>query len=212
MARVNPSRRKAPQVETPVARPDWLVAALAVLGVLVSGYLTWIKLSGMGAALCTAGSGCDIVQASRYARFLWVPTALWGLVVYLALAALAGVGLAGRNWLLAFILAAGGVGFSIYLTALSIFDLGATCIWCVTSAAIMIAILVALVMRRPAPVARRQTPGSARLATYGSLAALGAVVGGAFVYAAPFAGAPDYQGALARHLAQVNAVMYGAYW
>ncbi len=51
----------APSVE----RPDWVLSGLAAAGMLVASYLTWLKLSGSGTALCVAGSGCDIVQASR---------------------------------------------------------------------------------------------------------------------------------------------------
>jgi hypothetical protein len=49
------------------------------------------------------------------------------------------------------------------------------------------------------------------MATYGVLAAVGAIVGGAFVFAAPFS-SPGYQLALAQHLAASKAVMYGAFW
>jgi glutaredoxin len=57
------------------SRPDPMVAALAVAGLVVSGYLAWLKWSGAPAVFCTVGTGCDIVQSSRYATFLGVPTA-----------------------------------------------------------------------------------------------------------------------------------------
>jgi uncharacterized membrane protein len=196
----------------PVSRPDWLVGGLAVAGLLVSGYLTWLKLTGAGAALCVAGSGCDIVQASRYAVFLGVPTAAWGAAVYVVIAALAVTGLGARNWLVAFLFAAGGVGFSLYLTGLSVFELGATCVWCLASATILIAIVAALLRRRPPPHGRKSPFRTPRLATYGLLVAIGTVVAGAFVYAAPFSAPAGYQSALARHLAKTNSVMYGAFW
>jgi uncharacterized membrane protein len=203
-------KRKTEPAASPVERPDWLLSGLAAAGMLVAAYLTWLKLSGSGAALCVAGSGCDLVQASRYATFLWVPTALWGLAAYVAIGVLAWMGLTLRNWPIAFALAAGGVGFSAYLTWLSLFDLGAACIWCLTSAVILIAILTVLVMRRPA--GRKRAMNAARLATNGGLAAVGAIVAAAFVFAAPFSAPPGYQSALARHLADTKAVMYGAFW
>ena len=104
------------------------------------------------------------------------------------------------------------MGFSAYLTWLSVFDLGATCVWCLTSAGILIAMLAVLVMRRPTARTRKGSVNSARVATYGGLAAVGAVVGAAFVFAAPFSAPPGYQSALARHLADTKAVMYGAFW
>jgi uncharacterized membrane protein len=188
------------------------VGGLAVAGLLVSGYLTWLKLSGARAALCVAGSGCDLVQSSRYALFLGVPTAAWGFAVYVVIAALAITGLGARRWLTAFLFAAGGVGFSLYLTALSIFELGTTCIWCLTSAAILIAISVALLRRRPAAQGRKSPFRPPRLATYGIATAVATVVAGAFVFAAPFSAPAGYQSALARHLADGKAVMYGAFW
>jgi uncharacterized membrane protein len=205
-------RRRSEPAASPVERPDWVLSGLAAAGMLVAAYLTWLKLTGSGAALCVSGSGCDIVQASRYATFLWVPTALWGLATYVAIGVLAWMGLTPRNWLIAFALAAGGVGLSAYLTWLSVFDLGATCAWCLTSAVIVIAMLAVLMMRRPAARSRKSAMNSARLAAYGGLAAVGAVVAAAFVFAAPFSAPPGYQFALARHLADTNAVMYGAFW
>ena len=205
-------KRKTEPAASPVERPDWVLGGLAAAGMLVAAYLTWLKLSGSGAALCVAGSGCDLVQASRYATFLWVPTALWGLAAYVAIGVLAWMGLTLRNWPIAFALAAGGVGFSAYLTWLSVFDLGATCVWCLTSAVILIAILAVLVMRRPAARNRKPAMSAARLATNGGLAAVGAIVAAAFVFAAPFSAPPGYQFALARHLADTKAVMYGAFW
>jgi uncharacterized membrane protein len=204
-------KRKTEPTASPVERPDWLLGGLAAAGMLVAAYLTWLKLSGSGAALCVAGSGCDLVQASRYATFLWVPTALWGLAAYVAIGVLAWMGLTLRNWPIAFALAAGGVGFSAYLTWLSVFDIGATCVWCLTSAVILIAILAVLVMRRPA-ARNRKRMSAARLATNGGLAAVGAIVAAAFVFAAPFSAPPGYQSALARHLTDTKAVMYGAFW
>ncbi len=211
MARTNRTRKVEPSVPA-VSVPDRPITALAAAGVLVSGYLTWLKWSGTGAALCAAGSGCDIVQASRYAMFLWVPTALWGLVLYAVIGALAGLGLSGRRFVAAFVLAAAGVGFSLYLTALSVFDVGATCMWCLTSALISVALFAALVLRRPAPEGRKSPIRPLSLATYGGLAAVGAILGGAFVFAAPFSASAGYQEALARHLAQTKSIMYGAYW
>ena len=82
-------KRKTEPAASPVERPDWVLSGLAAAGMLVAAYLTWLKLSGSGAALCVAGSGCDLVQASRYATFLWVPTALWGLATYVAIGVLA---------------------------------------------------------------------------------------------------------------------------
>ena len=176
-------------------KPDLPVLSVALAGLVVAGYLAWIKWSGTGALFCTAGSGCDIVQASRYAIFLGVPTALWGALLYLALGILALLGLEGRKRRAAVVLASGAVGFSAYLTLLSITQLGTTCLYCLVSAGLSVLLLVVLLLRRPrAPAGAPGLP----LAVLGVCAAVAAIVLGAF--------------ALARHLAQSKAVFYGAYW
>lgn len=190
-------------------KPDLPVLVIALAGLVVAGYLTWIKWSGTGALFCTAGSGCEVVQASRYATFLGVPTALLGALAYLAVAILAALGLEGGKWRAALVLASGAVGFSAYLTFLSITQVGATCVYCLVSAGLTVLLLVVLLVRRPA------APGGGSgitLAMLGGGAAVAAIVLGAFVFAAGPEGATPYQLALARHLAQSRAVFYGAYW
>jgi uncharacterized membrane protein len=193
-------------------RRDWGVAALSAVGLAIGVYLGWLKLAGGAALFCAEGSGCDVVQASRYATLLGVPTALWGAGLYAAIGALALSGLTPRRWLAAFLLAAGGVAFSIYLTALSLLVIGVTCSYCLASLAVMSGVLALLVWRRPPVPSRRSPLRPARLATLGSLAGIGVVVAGAFVFAWDTAAAPDYQAALALHLKDKGAIMYGAYW
>ena len=83
-------RLKKPRVTEPIepelARPDWIVVGLALAGLAVAGYLTALKLGGTQAFLCRDGSGCDVVQASRYSVLAGVPTAVWGAAIYLAIA------------------------------------------------------------------------------------------------------------------------------
>ena len=195
-----------------MARPDLAVAGLAAAGAAVAAYLAWLKLAGASTVFCVTGTGCDIVQSSRYALLLGVPTALWGALVYVAIGVLAGVGLSSRRWSWVFHLAAAGVAFSAYLTALSVFVIGATCVYCLASAAIMAAILGLLVWRRPVAPARGPALRPARLLVGGVAAGAITVLAGAFLYAMPSAEAPSYQAALARHLRESGAVMYGAHW
>ena len=75
------------------ARPDFLILGLAAAGFAIAAYLTWLKWMGGNAAFCLSGSGCDIVQGSRYGSLLGVPTALWGALMYAAIGALAALGL-----------------------------------------------------------------------------------------------------------------------
>ena len=75
-------------------------------------HLTITKLAGSTAAFCESGGGCDIVQASKWATFLGLPTAAWGALLYGALAVLAFTGLVATRWTVAFVLASAGVAFS----------------------------------------------------------------------------------------------------
>jgi uncharacterized membrane protein len=134
---------------------DWLVVGLSAAGFLVAGYLTWLKWAAHGAFLCAAGGGCDLVQASRYSIFLGVPTALWGVLLYVAIGILGGMGLTTGRWVAAFLLAAAGVGFSVYITALSLFVVGGACMYCLTSGAIEVALLVVLLWHRPPAAVNR---------------------------------------------------------
>jgi uncharacterized membrane protein len=205
-----PPGRGAP---SPSPRPDWLVAGVAVAGVAVAGYLAATKLTGGSALFCRGVGGCDVVQQSRYAMFLGVPTAAWGAALYGAVAALALAGLSPWRWLAAFLLAVAAVSFSGYLTYLELFVIGAVCWYCVVSAGIAGALFGLLLGRRPVERRRRSPTRPGRVAALGTLIALVTIGFGALVFAlgAPRAAAA-YQVALARHLGDTGAVMYGAFW
>ena len=194
-------------------QPDWIVVSVAAVGLAVAGYLAVTKLLGGSALFCTAGSPCDIVQASQYANFLGLPTAAWGAGLYAVIGAMALAGLPARRWLGAFLLAVTGVSFSLYLTYLELFVLRAVCAYCVASAVIAAALFAVLLARRPAVSGRRSPARPARVAALGGLTAVVTVGIGvaAFTLGSP-GQASGYQEALARHLASSGAVFYGAYW
>ena len=122
------------------------IAALVLLGIGVSGYLTYVHYADID-PVCAGGSGgCHIVQASDYADLFGVPVAVIGLGGYLALAASLFVpGEAGR--MLGMALALIGGGFSLYLTYLELFVIDAICQWCVASAVIMILLAILTTVR-----------------------------------------------------------------
>ena len=192
-------------------RPAWEVVALAAAGAGVSLYLAITKLTQTAPLLCTTGGSCEIVQASRYALLLGVPTALWGAALYVALGVLAVRPLTRRRWLWSFGLAVAGAAFSLYLTGISLFALRAACGWCLTSLVIVLAIVAALLWRRPSPGTRWPWLQPARLALLAGLVAV-ATVGVSFAaFEAAGPGGP-YQEALARHLRDSGARFYGAHW
>jgi uncharacterized membrane protein len=118
-----------------------VLGALAVAGLLISAYLTWVHYTG-AVPVCVGGSGgCETVQTSSYATILGVPVAALGLVGYsgLMLSAL----LRGEvGAYLGFLVALVGTLFSAYLTYLELFVIHAICEWCVASATIIVAALI----------------------------------------------------------------------
>jgi len=92
------SRKPDRHAPAPPVRPDLLVVGLATAGFAVAAYMTWLKWAGATAAFCLSGSGCDVVQSTRYATLLGVPTALWGALLYAAIGVLAALGLTPSRW------------------------------------------------------------------------------------------------------------------
>jgi uncharacterized membrane protein len=127
------------------------IAALSLVGILIALYLTLYKVGVIGSLTCSVGS-CETVNTSRWATFLGLPVAAWGLAAYVALFALSMAGTTDRyagstalSWLLVAI-AAWSVIFSAWLTYIELFVIHAICIWCVTSAVLLVVILAAGVL------------------------------------------------------------------
>lgn len=124
-----------------------IVAALALAGIFVALYLTLYKVGIIGELSCSIGS-CETVNTSKWSRFLGLPVAAWGVLFYLDVFAIAVVSVLPRfenERALSLVLVAQsavGVLFSAWLTYLELFVIHAICIWCVTSAVIVTAILV----------------------------------------------------------------------
>jgi uncharacterized membrane protein len=197
-------RRKA----IPVQRlPDLWLLVLSGIGLVLSAYLTWTRTSN-APVYCPLGSGCDIVQSSRYAAVFGIPVALLGLLFYAFLFVVAARPMeAKRRLRLALPAAFAGVGASAVFMGVQQVVIRATCSLCIASAVLALAILTVVLARRPGLIG-------------GLTWAAGA---GAFVIAAGFllwgyaASAPptpqaEYAEGLARHLTASGAKLYGAYW
>ncbi|MDP2744346.1 MAG: vitamin K epoxide reductase family protein, partial [Dehalococcoidia bacterium] len=124
-----------------------LVAVLALVGVFISGYLTYVELKGIE-PVCLPEAACDVVLSSPYARVWGVPLALLGLLMY---ALLMGLGLldrgrkTGKQGLAPvgiFSVALAGTLYSAYLFYLQAVEIHAFCTWCLASALVVSAILV----------------------------------------------------------------------
>ena len=194
------------------AGPNVPLLALSLAGTAVAGYLTYTGWTGDRAAYCEAGGGCDIVQSSQWATFLGVPTALWGLLLYLGLAYVAlRVRRPIAQWQRAWILAVIGLSVSVYLTVISIFVIQATCPYCLGSLGIFTGITGLLLWQRPDGIPRFAWPKWL----------LQTAIPAAIVIATLHAQASEktargpedpYLRGLAVRLADSGALFYGAYW
>ena len=192
---------------------NWLLG-LAGLGVLLTGYLTLVAWLGAPPAYCGADSECDIVQSSRWSTLFGMPMSLWGLLTYAILA-----GLAWRlrsrpsAWRTALFFACIGAGVSWFLALVSVFQIEATCGYCLASFALMNASLVLVLLRRPSRISEHAWQ---KALPFPMGAAIALVLGLHLHFSGifdPAAGPEDpYLKTLATHLQDSGAHFYGAYW
>ncbi len=135
----------------------WLIPVMCVVGFGVAGYLAYVETAQVD-AICGPVGDCNTVQQSEYARLFGIfPIGVLGLVGYIAIA---------TAWIIArytngsfsnlatlalLAMTASGTIFSIYLTFLEPFVIGATCAWCLASAILMTSLMLLSV--RPAKLA-----------------------------------------------------------
>lgn len=127
--------------------PSVWIPLLCIAGMLAAAYLAYVETTHTQ-AVCGPVGDCNTVQQSEYARLFGVlPIGVLGLAGYAAiLAAWLTAKFGPRRYTRAalaalFGMTLFGVLFSIYLTFLEPFVIGATCAWCLTSAVIMTALL-----------------------------------------------------------------------
>ncbi len=122
------------------------VAAVAVAGAAVAGYLTYVHYRP-AALICTGGGGCETVQESSYAELVGIPVALLGLGAYLVVLALVVWDTpAARTYVAAIALAA--PGFAVYLVLLQAFVIDAWCVWCLVNDLAIVPLLAVLAVWR----------------------------------------------------------------
>lgn len=125
--------------------------ALAVIGVLVSVYMTIYKVTG-NEGMCLGSGDCSTVNASRFSEVNGIPVAVVGVIGYLAI-----LGVHFFEHRIAFIrqnatLMLFGMGlvgfvFTVWLVYVEIAILKALCPFCVTSQVAMTLIFILAVIR-----------------------------------------------------------------
>jgi uncharacterized membrane protein len=117
------------------------IAGLALLGLAISAYLTWVHYAGIE-PVCSSISDCERVQTSDYAKLAGIPVAVLGIAGYAAILA----SLRTRVEVTA-LLSYLALAFSGYLTWAELFKIDAICQWCVGSALVTVAIAVLATVR-----------------------------------------------------------------
>jgi uncharacterized membrane protein len=140
-------RAVAVRAPSALSLPTQAIPVLGTIGLAVASYLTVVEVTG-SQAVCGPVGDCNAVQQSAYAIFLGVPVGVWGVAGYVAMLGAWACAVVGPRrfvdsaWLVLWVMVLGGVAFSIYLTFLEPFVIGATCAWCLTSAVVLTLMLL----------------------------------------------------------------------
>jgi uncharacterized membrane protein/glutaredoxin len=216
-----------------------LIGAIAILGICVTAYLTWVKVSNNG--VCGT-EGCQIVLASPFANVGDFPLTGLGLLSYISVAVMAFAPmlinpktnkaaynqLNNLTWLGLFLAGVGLAVFSGYLMYLLAFVIKAACPFCIASAIFTFVILGLTIFGRD-----WEDVGQLLFTGIGvalgslllSLVLYNSAVGGTQINSLAPTTAPEpgigweiksTSGAaeidLAKHLTQKGVKMYSAYW
>lgn len=207
-----------------------IMAGIATIGAAVTAYLTVTKLTGDPTA-CPTG-GCDVVLSSPYATLFGLPLALFGFLAYASMVVFAIAPLLidssrqkdlranSERWtgLLLFMGATAMTIFSGYLMYLIAFVIKAVCIYCVGSALLSTSLLILSIIGR-------DWEEVGQLFFTGAIIGMITLVGTLGVYAnvsnpritaqpggyTITSSSSAAEIALAQHLKQTGAKMYGAF-
>ena len=217
-----------------------IIGAIAILGAINTAYITITKLSKTVAACPT--SGCERVLDSAYATVFGLPLSVFGLVAYVGMAVLALAPLAinaeqnrkqrtnleGLTWKLLFIGATAMTVFSGYLMYVMVsqfvskYGAGGICYYCIASAIFALSMFVVILIGH-------DWEDIGQLVMTGIITLMVTLITTLLIYAnLPSTAQPSASGGntgpavvntsspaeieLAKHLKQIGAKMYGAYW
>ena len=128
-----------------------IITALAIIGLLVSIYMTIYKLTDND-AMCIGSGGCSVVNSSRYSEVNGIPVAVLGILGYASILALLFLenrpGFFRENGvMMLFGVTLTGFLFTLYLIFVEVALIKAYCPFCLTSQAVMTVIFIFSVIR-----------------------------------------------------------------
>ena len=132
-------------------RLSQLAIALAIIGLLVSIYMTIYKITSND-SMCIGSGDCKTVNASRYAEVYGIPVAVLGVAGYAAILAVLFLerrpGFFQQNGTMLFFgLSLTGFLFTLYLIFVEVSLIKAYCPFCITSQTVMTVIFIISVIR-----------------------------------------------------------------
>ena len=207
-------KKKKQPVLQKLENPNWLLTGLAGTGMVLTAYLVLIAWLDQPPLYCEEGSTCNIVQQSRWGTFLALPTAFWGFLTYAALAYISiRVRNLGAHWKSAWTVSMVGLGYSVYLMAVSVFVIEAACAYCIVSFSIMAVIFGTVTFQKPKVLPKFNFAAFARQ----TVIITAVIVGGMHLHYSgifdPAAGPENpFLKGLAEHLTREKALLYGASW
>jgi uncharacterized membrane protein len=134
-----------------LSRIESTLIALAIIGLLVSVYMTIYKITSND-NMCIGSKDCSVVNASRYSELYGIPVAVFGVLGYAAILAVLlferNPGFFNQNGtMLLFGISLTGFLFTLYLIYLEIALIKAYCPFCIASQATMTVIFILSVIR-----------------------------------------------------------------
>lgn len=188
-----------------------IIKLLALIGLIISAYLSLKILGGSDLSYCVTGKDCDIVNNSIYSRIFGIPVSVIGLVGYVLILAISFYSFTKRKkWNLLFYISVIGASFSLYLTYVEIFKIEAICSFCVASLVIILAILILIITKKSS---QAPATSSEKLVIFAIIISSIVIYGANSIQSAQdFIGdSSPYQVSLAKHLGSIDAKMYGSY-
>jgi uncharacterized membrane protein len=122
------------------------VAALALAGLGIAGYLTWARYAHESVACPIGGGGCETVQESSYSEVAGIPVALLGLLLYLVVLGLVAWDTPAARQAVA-ALALAGTAFAVYLLVVQLAVIDAVCSWCLANDVVICLVALAATLR-----------------------------------------------------------------
>ena len=139
-------------MKRPETFTGWLFIITALIGLVDSLYLVWIKIAN-DKVYCLPGLGdCWTVNTSPYSQVFGIPVAVFGVIGFLLILLVALFGnrsnfVHNNQATLLFGFTLAGFLYSVYLTYLELFVINAICPFCVLSALAMTVLFVLSVIR-----------------------------------------------------------------